>query len=474
MSAMKNLDLAIVVVYLVALFAWAIYIGLKETADDFLVFSRRAPVLLVAFSMIATWVGSGTTVATASSGFDTGISLGLTAASGGLLGVIVAAWFAPRLKSFGDEYGAHTIGDFFLVRYSSKARLAASFMILVIYILLSAAQFVGLATLLNVWTGVGWNIVIWFAAISTILYTAFAGIKSDFYTDIIHFLLMLIIIFVILLPVTLNEIGGFGSLQDLPQSYFDPFAYGGVAFFIAGLIFGLGGVFVTMEVWQRIYSSSTGRNARIALLVSAFFIIAFYLSSSVLGMTAKLISPDLPDRDQAIFVMMKDFLPTGILGLGVAGFMAVFISTVNSTIMVASATMTKDFYKGLINKEVDDSRLLLVGRISTVFCGGISLAVAVVMPNLVALSVNALFLLLILVPAIVGGFFWNKANSTGAASSIVAGLLVTCVYMAIDPDVAFVPGFITSLVTFILVSRLSSHSTSENNLLFFRGKSEDK
>ena len=115
---MNIIDIVIVSVYVTALFVWAIYIGIHENAEDFLIFSRKAPLLLVTFSVISTWVGVGTTVATAASGYDTGISLGITAASGGLVGIVVAAWFAPRLKWFGDQYNAHTLGDFFSERYS--------------------------------------------------------------------------------------------------------------------------------------------------------------------------------------------------------------------------------------------------------------------------------------------------------------------------------------------------------------------
>src|ERR1035437_9131971 len=113
---MRLLDLSIIGVYLVGLFAFAIYIGLRETAEDFLVLSRRAPLALVLFSVVSSWVGVGTTVATAASGYDTGVSLGVTAGAGGLVGVIVAGLFAPRLKSFGDRFKAHTIADFFLIR----------------------------------------------------------------------------------------------------------------------------------------------------------------------------------------------------------------------------------------------------------------------------------------------------------------------------------------------------------------------
>ena len=88
----------------------------------------------------------GTTVATASAGFENGISLGLTAASGGILGILIAAWFAPILKRFGDKFAAHSLGDFFGIRYSYVARIAAAAIIFFVYMQLTAAQFVGLAS----------------------------------------------------------------------------------------------------------------------------------------------------------------------------------------------------------------------------------------------------------------------------------------------------------------------------------------
>ncbi len=459
---MNTIDIIVVFTYLTALFAWAIYIGRGETADDFLILSRRAPLLLVMFSVVSTWVGVGTTVATAASGYDKGISLGLTAASGGILGVLVAAWFAPRLKWFGDKFKAHTLGDFFSERYSPNSRLIASGLILIVYILLTAAQFVGLSTLLNVWTGLQYEVIVWFAAISTIIYTAFAGIKSDFYTDVVHFFAMFIVLFIILLPITLSEIGGLRGFQALPSSFFDPFAYGGLSFFVAGLIFGAGSVFVTMEMWQRIYASSSGKVARRALFLSIIIIIFFYTISTLFGMAAKIIEPNLVNRDQSIFFLMKTYLPVGILGLGIAGFMAIFISTVNSTIMVASATFTKDFYKGIISQDANNKKLLLVARISTFVCGLIGLIIAILYQNLVALSVNALFMLLILIPSVIGGFFWRRATAKGAFYSVIAGLVVMIPFLIITPETAFVPGFIASLLTFFIITILSKHSEEEN------------
>jgi SSS family solute:Na+ symporter len=458
---MTTLDIGIVFAYIVGLFIFAILIGLRETAEDFLILSRRAPFLLVLGSVISSWVGVGTTVTTAASGYDTGLSLGFTAGAGGLVGVVVAGLIAPKLKAFGDKFGAHTLGDFFAIRYSRANSFLAGGLILVIYSLLGAAQFVGLAALLGVSTGLALKGAVVFAAISTIIYTAFAGIKSDFYTDGIHFCVMVIVLFGLMLPIVIKSTGGLSSLKALPASYFDPFAYGGVSFFVAGIVFGAGGVFVTMEIWQRIYASATGRSARWALIISGLGIILFYLLSAVLGMITKVVEPNLIDRDQALFVLMKRFLPPGILGLGIAAFMAAFISTVNTMIMVTSATLTKDFYKGWLRPEATDRQLLTAGRVSTLITGLVALGVAMAIPDLVALSVNALFILLVLLPAVIGGFFWKRATAKGSFSSIAIGFAVLVLTLPFAPKTAFVPGFLASLLVFILVSRFSSHEPSE-------------
>ncbi len=457
---MTNVDIIIVASYLVLLFIWAIYIGLKESSEDYLVLSRKAPFLLVLFSIISTWVGTGTTVATASGGYDKGISLGLTAMCGGTLGVIVASFFAPLLKKFGDTFNAHTIADFFKARYSEQSKTWASILVIGVYLSLTAAQFVGLTTLLEVWTGITFSSLIWFAAISTIIYTAFAGIKSDFYTDIVHFFVMAIVLFLVLLPLTVKEIGGIYSLSNLPSIYFDPFAHGGVSFFIAGVIFGIGSVFITMEFWQRIYASKTASIARRALASSVLIIIAFYGASAFFGMAYKLINPNLLNSDMALFQLMSKLLPTGLLGLGIAGFLAIFISTINSTIMVCSASLTKDILLSKNYESCTDKKKLNYARVSSLICGFLSLILAFLYPDLVALAVNSLFSLIVLIPSIVGGFFWKKATAKGATYSLISGISVLLVFMFFDPETAFVPAFIVSFIIFIVVS-LSTYKADQ-------------
>ncbi|MCB9809353.1 sodium:solute symporter family protein [Candidatus Peribacteria bacterium] len=379
------------------------------------------------------------------------------------MGILVAAWFAPKLKWFGDTYGAHTIGDFFSHRYSRASHLVSSGWILLVYLLLTAAQFVGLTALLTVWTGMDFQILIWFAAISTIIYTAFAGIKSDFYTDVIHCIIMFVVLFMVLLPITITDLGDLNRLQELPPSFFNPFAYGGVSFFIAGIVFGIGGIFVTMELWQRVYASTSAKSATRALLYSLAIIILFYAVSTFFGLSMKILDPGLANKNQTLFALMQLKLPSGILGLGIAGFMAIFISTINSTIMVASATLSKDF---LIDNsratKLTEKQKLTYSRMATLICGAVGMGIAAVFPDLITLSVNALFMLLIIVPAVIGGFFWQRATAKGATYSLVAGTITLLLFLFMDAETAFVPAFLVSLVVFVVVSLSTQHAPDED------------
>ena len=461
---MNPIDLSIVIFYIFLLFVVGIAVGWKESADDFLILSRRAKVLLVLFSMVSTWVGVGTFVGTAAGGYDTGISVGFTAAMSAMVGVLAITFFAPSIKKFGDKYQAHTIGDFFRVRYSKGNQALVGAIIVLSYFLFTATQFTGLAMLLHLWTNLSFEVLIILAAITTIIYTAFAGIKSDFYTDVIHFWVMVLVLFGVMLPIVLKSIGGIGGLMVLPHSYFLPFTFGGVPFFVGGIIFGMGAGFIAMEIWQKIYAADSQKTAKRAMILSLIFIMAFYLLSMFFGMAAKVLYPDIANRDLAIFTLMQRQLPVGFLGLGVAAFLAVFISSVNTMIMVVTATLTKDFYKGMIRPNATDKQVLVVGRSLTFVAGLGGLAFAFYIRDILTLSTTALYMLLVFLPAVLGGFFWRRATAKASFWSILIGFVFSILLLSKMPTTAFVPGFIASLISFVAISVCSQHSKSETIL----------
>ena len=147
--------------------------------------------------------------------------------------------------------------------------------------------------------------------------------------------------------------------------------------------------------------------------------------------------------------MIKTFLPAGILGLAVAGIIATILSTLNTMIMVLSAVITKDFYMTFINKRATEKKYLKVGRIITLCVGLIGIAIAYIYPNLVELAVAANEGLIILAPAIIGGFIWKKANEKGAFYSMLTGLVILWGSYPFLGKLSFIPAVIVSTIIFI-------------------------
>ena len=451
---MSPIDLGIVLVYLIGQLIFGLLVGRRETSEDFLVAGRRVPTRLLVFSVVSTNVGVGTLVGIASAGYETGISYGLTILLGVLLGFLGMAFIAPRIKQFGDRTRAHTLGDFLAERYGLGVRTISAGVVLLAYFFFLAAQFVGLGALLEVWTGVGAESAVIFSAITMIAYTAVAGIKADFYTDTLHFLVMALVLFLVVLPVGLSRAGGLEGLNELPSSFYNPFSFAGAAFFFGGAIFSVPLFFTTVEIWQRIYAARSPAAARLSLLISGLVNMPFILFGILLGLLAKVLLPGLEDPDLALFSLMDILLPVGVLGLGLAAFFAAFLSTANSMLMVASATVVKDFYLARLRASPQENRILTMSRAVTLLVGVAALFISFWVEGIVDLLLGGFFLVGVLAPSVMGALWWRRATKLGSIISIVSGVLVTLALIGFMPRTAFIPGMAVSGLVFVVVSLL--------------------
>jgi len=461
---MPPVDVLIILVYLMGILAFAVIIGRAVDLEGFLVNNRRTRTVFLIFTIVSTNVGAGTYLGVASAGYESGISYAIMGTAVAIFGFCLTAWLAPRIKQFGDRWKAHTLADFYSVRYGSAARLIVAFVIVVIYIFFLGAQFLGISALLSVWTGWEFEITLVFATLGLIAYTALAGVKSDIYTDIVPGDKLRII--VVLFPLAWQGAGGLQAIREnLPSSYFHPAAFGGWGFLVGAILFGAPVILVSMDVWQRLYAAVSPKTARRSLLLSGLVNLPFLLLPAFLGGAARSIGMHITNPDTSLFELMKRFLPTGALGLALAGCLAAFLSTANTMIMVTSASLLKDLYIPLRQVRPSDEQALRAGRVFTVMASLVGLAIAFLIPSIVRLSLNSFFTLMVLIPSALGGFFWKRATSKGAVMSVVSGALLTWILLPFSPRMAFVPGFLLSAVLLVVGSLLTSHSSSEKPIL---------
>ncbi|MGV8169129.1 MAG: sodium:solute symporter family protein [Candidatus Nanoarchaeia archaeon] len=449
---MHPIDTIIIFAYLIGLFIFAILIGKSSTIESFLVGNRKFRTPFLIFTMLSTMVGMSALISASAAAYSSGISYGVMSLILILLSYVVLLIFAKRIKNFGDKFKAHTIGDYLAHRFSRRTQLMASITIMVSYFIFFSGLLLGLSLLLKVFGGVDifWALI--FAVVGVVIYTTISGIKSDFYTDVIHFFVMFITLVVILIPLIIFKLGGFSKLfSNLPSGYLNVYNFAGPSFFWLGILLGFPLFLFCMELWQRIFAGHSYKTVRNTLIGSAILTIPFIFLAMILGLAAVKTLPGL-DPNSATFELMKTYLSPGILGLAIAGIIAAILSTLNSTIMVISACATKDIYISNIDKKASPKKQLLVGRLITLFVGVVGISIALIFPNLVELAVAGNEGLLALAPAILAGFLWKRTTEKAAFYSILTGFVVLWGSYPFIGKFSFIPSAILSVIVLLVLT----------------------
>jgi len=88
----------------------------------------------------------------------------------------------------------------------------------------------------------------------------------------------------------------------------------------------------------------------------------------------------LPEKaDQVFPFFIVNELPTGLVGLVIAGVLAAGMSTLDSSLNSSATVWTVDFYKRLLNPGADDARQVAVIRMATAVIGVLATVASLVM-----------------------------------------------------------------------------------------------
>jgi SSS family solute:Na+ symporter len=162
------------------------------------------------------------------------------------------------------------------------------------------------------------------------------------------------------------------------------------------------------------------------------------------GFTVPLDPAGKPIYDYTIISLLKHYLPSGVLGLGITALLASFMSGMAGNVSAFNTVWTYDIYQSYIrrrtsNEEADDVHYLKVGRIATV--AGILLSIASayiaskfgnIMDFLQTIfsMINApLFAVIFL------GMFWKKTTGHAAFTGLLTGFLAALLHHGLTiPD----------------------------------------
>jgi solute:Na+ symporter, SSS family len=253
----------------------------------------------------------------------------------------------------------------------------------------------------------------------------------------------------IFFPLLISAAGGPAAILSLPPAFLTGSAYAPMPVYFIGFIFLGTGAIASADLWQRAYAGNSQRNVRMAMCIASMITMVFFTMATAIGMYGRVLLPDV-GANHIIPAAIDAVLPLGLRGLVLAGFFAAILSSADTVLLIVSLTIVHDLLGQTLHYKLSPERQLTVSRWTTFLLGIIGVVVALLIGNIVHLSIEAVSFYVVLFPAIVFGFFLPNASERAAFWSISLGTVSIIISLLIaEPVYAFIPGVFISVVTFI-------------------------
>ncbi len=485
--------LYIILAYLLVLTGFNFYRARRvKSQEDFMVAGRKLKTSVMVFTLICTWIGSGTFIAGAEFASKAGFSA-LWLAAGAWVGIIIIYFLAGKIQTFGQ----YTIGDILEVRYGPVARLFGAIALIISFTVIVSYQFVAGGFILNVATdgAIPDSVGTIIAATFVILFTALGGMIAIAYTDLPNGIII-VLACLLSVPFVYLAAGGFAeATQVLDAGYFavvneqfgahPSLKVGG--YFLATMLLLMG----VQSVYQKFYSAKTPKDARKAVILwtigtvfveTVVVIIAVFAYSKFKGQ----IDLTIPKEGGKVVLMAAKSLvpaPVGVLLLGAA--CAVVISTGMNYLLSPTTTIMRDIYQRFVKKEASQSNMVALQKVFVVFLGVVAFFLAMRLTSVLEMAFFAYTIYgVAITPALIAALAWKRATKAGGLASIISGT-AACIVLKVlaevlPPDKApegdpwgipiIYPALIISLGSLIVVSLLTKKPKPEELEKFFPEK----
>lgn len=516
MSGLQTLDIVVILVYLVGIIIYGISKSKRSSSEDYFLGGRTMTWPIVGIALFSANISSSTLVGLASDGFQTNVNV----YNYEWYAVVILIFFAIFFLPFYLKSGVYTMPEFMQRRYDKRSRYYFSLITIVGNVLVDTAAglYVGSIVLKLLFPDVDSTYIIIGLAVAAAAYTIPGGLNSVIQTEVIQAVL-LIIGSCLLTYFAFEELGGgwSGMMSKLDAAlasgdvnFGDRIAEGKFIPSNSGEVFSLvrpdndefmpwwglltGVPLLGFYFWannqfmvQRVLGAKDLNHGRWGALFAGLLKLPVIFIMVVPGVLALLLFSSLdisnlnyPLADGGMCenlvdcpnltypVLLFQLLPTGILGLVVAGLLAAMMSSVSATFNSASTLITMDFIKQL-RPEMTSKQLVRAGQIATLIL--VVLASAWV-PFIEKVSDSLWgYLQLVIaftsppvVSAFILGLFWKRANATGAFVSLLVGGAVA-VFMILSASYDISPYinefhflakanllFVISIITHVVVS----------------------
>ncbi len=427
-------------VFYALIFYFGSYAARLRQNDDInsvMLAGRQLPLFIAVFTMSATWIGGGFINGTAEYTYNPDYGLiWVQAPWGYALSLIIGGlFFARRMRN----YGFKTMLDPLAQRFGKKMAAVLFLPALSGEIFWTAAILTALGTTFGTVLGLELQAAIVISAIIAIAYTAIGGLWAVALTDIVQLSLLLIGL-VLVLPFSMDHLGGIGGLWEKYSEMFGAQAtlipseaalgdYYWVWWDYALLLI-FGGI-PWQVYFQRVLSAKTAKTAmRLSIFAGVVCLLAA-IPATLIGMVGAITdwtSMGLPEPETAASILphvMRYLTPPVVATIGLGAIAAAVMSSVDSSILSAASMSSWNVYRPMFKPDISPENLAKIMRRCIWIIG--------VAATILALQISSVyelwflcsdFVYCLLFPALVCALFDPKANVYGAISGFTVAAIL--------------------------------------------------
>ncbi len=426
--------------------------GEKKTAQDYFLASKSLPFWAIGASLIASNISAEQFIGMSGSGYAIGLGIATYEWMAAITLIIVGKFFLPIFI----KKKIYTMPQFLEMRYDGRVRTAmATFWLLVyVFVNLTSVLYLGAIALKTI-MGVPLFYGIIGLALFAAIYSIYGGLTAVAWTDVVQVIVLigggLVTTWLALDAVSDGNgfIAGFRELIERAPEKFNmilekgqliiPDGNGGTkdAYMdLPGIGVLIGGMWIAnISYWgfnqyiiQRGLAAKNIREAQKGVIFAGFLKILIPLIVVIPGIAAFVLTKDsgtlLEPSDKAYPWLLHNFVPAGVRGLAFAALAAAIVSSLASMLNSTATIFTMDIYKRFIDKNVSDTKMVTVGRVTSL----VALVIAVFTAKPLLGNLDQAFQYIqeftgFVTPGVVVifcfGLFWKRITANAALSVAV-------------------------------------------------------
>lgn len=453
-------SLVILILYIAALFgiSWFAKKRSEGNNENFALAGRKLSASLICVTIIGLAVGGASTIGVSEHAFRVGLSAGWYTIAWALGAIAMGLFMAKKYR----EQNITTITELIERHHSTSAVVLGVLCQIVIQLVIISLQYIAGGSILHaILPGVfDFQTGMIVSAITFIGITFIGGMWSASLSNVLN----IVLIYVGILIATVIKFNEVGSMENLAAAL-----PAGVPWF--SFIDGVG--IVTITSWvvtlitvnlslQSILQISLGakdaETAKKGFIWGGVIMLPVGVLAAFLGIVAKAVYPEA-QAALALPQVIVELNPV-LAGVTLAALWAADVSTACNLLLSAGTLFSSDIYKRFMNPGCDTARQLRMTRLCIVFCGILTLGLAMSVSSIlgtimIGLSLTAAFTVIVVVAL----FFPHYASKAAGFWTLLAGLLLLVLWQ-ITPAVHLFPNVIymewlVCIVTYAVVALIA-------------------